>query len=452
MIHDKFAKNLLEAALDCGAAQAEIYISEKKETEITIANRKPESVNVKEDSGYGVRVLVDSKLGFYSSNVRDELKAIEKIRKLVNATKLHTLDPFNVIPDIHDKPAATARETYDPRMASAPLSEKIKLATEIEKTGAAVDSRVAGFVWTLYGDKIETFRILSTTGIDATSSGTICYGFAYCYASDGKSVQTGQHACAFGFFDQFDPQEFGVNSAKRALRMLGSRDFQGGDMIALIPPEAGIPLIYSLFGMVEADSVQKGKSPFRNKLGKHVASEKVSIIDDGTLIDGLETRPCDAEGIPTSKTMVMEKGILKNHLYDSYTAKKGKAKSTGNAARMGYSSKPYIAPTNFYLQPGEENEDEILSKINNGIMITELSGLHTGINHATADFSVPAKGILINGGELSQPIDNISIVGNLFDLLKNITHVGRNLNWTPVEGMIGAPSIVVENLRIIGRG
>jgi PmbA protein len=452
MINDKSMERLIDVALDSGADRAEIFISERQETEITVAKQKPESVIVRDNRGFGIRVLVNSRMGFYSSNKSDELEVIEKVRDLVKSTKLHTPDPFNILPENHLGMDSSVQEVYDPQMTRAPLSEKIRYALEIEKAGQEYDSRIAGFVWVLYGDTAENYRVISSTGIDISSRGSVCYGFAYCYASDGKTVQSGRNVNAYGHLHEFNPKEIGVGAAKYALRMLGSKDFSGGNITALFPPEAGIPLVHSIFGMIEADSVQKGKSPFREKLGKQVASRLVNIIDDGTLPGGLGTRPFDAEGTPTTKTMVIEDGILRNYLYDSYTAKKGNTKSTGNAFRAGYGSKPYINPTNFCLSPGMEDENDILQDIQNGIMITELSGLHAGINYATADFSVPAKGILINSGEAIYPVDNISISGNIFDLLGNISRIGRNLAWEPTERMIGSPTFMVENLKVIGRG
>jgi len=452
MIDDKSIENMIDVALDSGAERAEIFISERQETEITIAKQKPESVIVRENCGFGIRVLVDSRIGFYSSNKSDELEVIEKVRDLVKSTKLHTPDPFNILPQNHLGIDPEVEEVYDPKMAEAPLSEKIRYALEIEKSGQEFDSKIAGFVWVLYGDTSENYRVLSSTGIDISSRGSACYGFAYCYAAEGNVVQSGRNVRAYGHLHEFDPKEIGVGAAKYALRMLGSKDFRGGNITALFPPEAGIPLVHAIFGMIEADSVQKGKSPFRGKLGKRVASEVVNIFDDGTLPGGLGTRPFDAEGTPTSKTMVIENGILRNYLYDSYTAKKGNTKSTGNAFRAGYGSKPYINPTNFHLSPGADDENDILRDIQSGIMITELAGLHAGINYATADFSVPAKGIIIEAGEPVYPVDNISISGNIFDLLRNTSRIGSNLTWEPIERMIGSPTFVVENLKVIGRG
>ncbi|MBD3219220.1 MAG: hypothetical protein GF310_13170 [candidate division Zixibacteria bacterium] len=453
MIDESFAQNLIDTALNCGAEKAEAFLSERSGTEITISGGKPESVNVNSDQGYGIRVLLDSKIGFYSSNRLDEpLRATENIRQLVRATAMHTPDPFNALPEWLGDQKNDVQEIYDPELARIPLSEKINTAIEIEKSGLGADSRVKGFVWVLYGDVSETYRILSSTGIDIASSGTTCYGFAYCFANYGEAVQSGRFVKAYGHYHDFDAAEIGHTAADYAVRMLGSKDLRGGNMQAIFPPEAGIPIVQSLFGMIEADSVQKGKSPFRGKIGKMVASDVLTLIDDGTLAGGLGTRPYDGEGIATTRTMVIEKGLLKNYLYDTYTAKKGKTKSTGNASRGGYHSKPLIYPTNFFIQPSKTDVKDVIGDIGNGILITELSGLHAGINHATADFSVPAKGIVIEAGEPAYPVDNIAISGNLFDFLKNISAVGNDLNWEPIEGMIGAPTFKVDNLKIIGRG
>ncbi|NIP44427.1 MAG: TldD/PmbA family protein, partial [candidate division Zixibacteria bacterium] len=266
------------------------------------------------------------------------------------------------------------------------------------------------------------------------------------------SVQTGRFAKAYGRYGDFNAEEIGRTAAEYAVRMLGAREFKGRNMQAVFPPEAGIPIVHALFGMIEADSVQKGKSPFRGKIGKQVASDLLTIIDDGTLAGGLGTRPYDGEGIPTARTMVIENGLLKNYLYDSYTAKKGKTRSTGNAARGSYHSKPLIFPTNFFIKPTDTDANKMIAEIDDGILITELSGLHAGINHATADFSVPAKGIVIEHGEMAYPVDNIAISGNLFKFLNSISMVCNDLEWEPIDGMIGAPTFKVENLKIIGRG
>ena len=447
-----FAEKLIEAALDAGAEKAEVYLSEKSETEITIRDGKPESVNVNTDNGYGIRVLTDSKIGFYSSNEIDEMKAIRSIRSLVKAVKYHTPDPFNVIPSVQKETNSDIAETFDAKIIRTPLADKINLALNIEKSGKSFDPRIAGFVWVLYGDITETYRVLNSSGIDVSSSGTTCYGFSYCYANDRSSIQTGRYAEAYGYLNQFDAERIGETTADFALRMLGSQEFKSARKRVLFPPEAGKSLIYTLFNMIEADSVQKGKSPFRGKLNKQVASDILTIVDDGTLADGLATRPFDSEGVPTGRTTVIENGILKNYLYDSYTARKGNTNSTGNASRSGYQDKPSIHPTNFYVLPGKTRASQILDKVSDGLMVTELSGLHAGINYATADFSVPAKGIVIRDGVLAEPVDNISISGNMFDLLKNISMVGNDLAWEPINGMIGSPSFVVEDLNVIGRG
>ncbi len=452
MIDESFAQNLIETALNCGAEKAEAFLSERTGTEITISGGKPESVNVNSDQGYGIRVLLDSKIGFYSSNRMEPLRATENIRQLVRATAMHTPDPFNALPEWLGDQKSDVKEIYDPELAKIPLFEKINAAIEIERSGLAADSRVKGFVWVLYGDITETYRILSSTGIDVASSGTTCYGFAYCFANYGEAVQSGRYVKAYGHYGDFDSEEIGRTSADYAVRMLGSKDLKGGNMHAIFPPESGIPIVQSLFGMIEADSVQKGKSPFRGKIGKTVASDVLTLIDDGTLANGLGTRPYDGEGIASTRTMVIEKGLLKNYLYDTYTAKKGKTKSTGNASRSGYHGKPLIFPTNFFIQPSHKDVKEIIGNVDKGILITELSGLHAGINHATADFSVPAKGIVIQGGEPAYPVDNIAISGNLFHFLNNITAVGNDLQWEPIDGMIGAPTFKVEDLKIIGRG
>jgi len=215
----------------------------------------------------------------------------------------------------------------------------------------------------------------------------------------------------------------------------------------VVSPEIGTQILSYIVGMLSADRVQKGKSLFAEKIGTKVASEIFTLIDDGKLIGGLSTSPVDGEGIPRQTTPLIEDGVLKNYLFDSYTAKKGKVKSTGNRERSGYQSSGGIGSSNLYIKKGKAKHDEIISGIDKGFYLKDAIGLHAGIDSTSGDFSIPVAGFMVEKGEVTFPIRGITIGGNLFDFLKSVDKVANDLTWFQ---SVGCPTFSVSSISIGG--
>lgn len=450
MFDSKFAEKLIDAALSLGAEAAEVYCCRSTETEIMVTNGLADIVTVKSDNGFAVRLVKDQRVAFGSSNQSSEKHAIELVVELAKRCTLHSPDENNVIPKPGRTPDQSIEEPFDPTLATRPLASKIKLALDVERAALDYDKRITGFMWLQYGDMVQETAIYNSNGINCESTGSIATIFAYAIAEDGKAAQTGLNVDGSGYFDKLCARSIGETAAQYAIRMLGASSAETGDYRIVLPPETSSAFLRALSDMLSADSVQKGKSPFRDKLGKSVASNLITIIDDGIFPGGLATSPCDSEGMPSQTTTLIDKGELKAFLYDSYCAKKGGMASTGNASRASYHSQPAIAPTNFYMKPGEQTRASILETIPNGLYITDLSGLHAAINPTTADFSVPARAIVIKGGELSYPVDNITLSGNLLEFFRNIDSIADDLVWVAANGMIGAPTISIDNVKVTG--
>jgi len=320
----------------------------------------------------------------------------------------------------------------------------------VERAATAYDRRITGFMWLQYGDLVQETAIYNSNGINCESTGSIATIFAYAIAEDGKTAQTGLNVDSSGYFDKLSAKMIGETAAEYAIRMLGASSVETRDYRIVLPPETSSAFVRALSDMLSADRVQKGKSPFRDKLGESVASKLITVVDDGVFPDGLATSPYDSEGMPSQTTTLIDKGELKAFLYDSYCAKKSGTISSGNASRASYHTQPAIAPTNFYLTPGEQSSDSLLKSISNGLYITDVSGLHAAINPITADFSVPAKAIVINSGELSYPVDNITLSGNLLEFFRNIDSIADDMVWVAANGMIGAPTISIDNVKVTG--
>jgi PmbA protein len=451
MFEVEFAETLVDAALSFGAEAAEVYCSKKRETEIMVNNDQAEIVNVKSDGGFAVRVLKDSRIAFASSNSSDRKAAVDLVRDVIDRANLHSPDENNVIPGQSEPASGTVEELYDPALESLPLSAKIDKAVAIERAAKAYDSRIKGFAWLQYGDSVQEYSVCNSRGVKAESKGTIAYAFTYAIANDGGSVQTGSHVDSSAYFDALSAEEIGVTAAERAVRMLGAESTRTGEYLLLLPPETSSAFVSAVADMLSADQIQKGKSPLRDRLGEVIAAGNVSIIDDGILPGGLATSPCDSEGVSSATSVLIDDGVLTSYLHDSYSAKKGDTKSTGNASRSSYHAQPSIAPTNFFLKPGNAKREDLIRSVSDGLYITEVSGLHAGINPTTADFSVPAKALAVRDGSFAGAIDHITISGNVMSLLRNIGGIADDLTWIPGNGMIGTPTILVSNIKVTGR-
>lgn len=453
------ANRLVDRCLDLGAGDAETYILDSESTEIQILNGQPEAVNFRHRNGYGLRILIDGRMGFASSNNLELSAADNIIKKLITNTQQHTADDHNVLPEMRKAPAIDFAEQFDESLKSIPISEKIEKAVDIEKAAREADQRIIQIGWLQYGDSVDYYAIASSLGISDEARRSNVYGYVVAVAmemSNGgqpnpASAQTGTGIKAANDYIDLDPHKLGEKAASFAVRMLGATDGETAESGVIFPPETGYSIIDLIAETVSADLVQKKKSLFSGRIGEQVASNKVNIIDNGSLKDGLASAAIDAEGIPTGETKIIKDGALVGLLYDSYTAHRGNTRPTGNSSRLSYSSRPSIAPTNFYLKPGNLSRDSLLASVDRGLYITEVSGLHTAVDPITGNFSIPSKGLMISSGELTQPITNITISGNIFDLLKNIDGIANDLTWETRGNVIGVPSFRVKGIKIGGK-
>jgi len=460
MNRKELAEQLVDRAIKSGAQDAEAFVSESASVEIEIRDAAVETVEYKNLAGYGVRVLIDGKMGFASSNNVDLAKADDVIARLVKYTTYHSPDEHNVFP-----PPGNAADIdrsldhYDEAIPTTPVEKKIEVALAIESLTRQADKRIVHIPYLRYGDAAVEYAIVSSRGISGEARLTEAYGAAMAAAmlsgADGNpdpaTIQTGVGIQVTADFGKLDPQEVARKASTNAIRMLGAGDGSTAEMAGVFPPETGYNFIKLIADMVAADLVQKKKSLFAGKQNEIVASDLVTIIDDGRIKGGLGSTSVDAEGVPSATTPIIDKGKLVGFLHDSYTAHRGNASSTGNAKRTSFDTRPYIAPTNFYLAPGNTSRDALMSSVAEGLFVTEVSGLHASVDRVTGHFSIPAKGIMIKNGELTQPVGNITVSGNIFDFFKGIDAVADDLTWEKREDTIGTPTFRVGAIKISGK-
>jgi PmbA protein len=450
------ARWAVEQAKQAGADGAEALIADSESVQISISSKQVEQFNAVRDAGIGVRILKDQKMAFGSSNDLSRESVKKLVTDLAAKVPYHTPDEFNVLagPDGGGGTAPWNLQAdaivYDPGTASAPVEDKIRKAIRLETSGLEVSPKVKGAMSGAYQDQTSFVYLANSNGVSGWYPSSGCAGYVEFSATDGGDQQSGSHFKTVSRYADLNPDEIGRTAAANAVEMLGAKPIPSTDVPLVITPEVGTQLLTFVVGLLSADEVQKGRSKFAGKIGTQVAASRVTLVDDGRLKGGISTAPVDGEGVATQETPLIVDGVLKTYLYDSYTAKKGKTKSTGNRARGGgYQSAGGIGPTNLYLKAGDAKPEAIVAGIPRGFFLKIAFGMFAAIDGASGDFSFPAAGLMIEKGRPTYPVRGISIAGNLFELLKSIDKVGSDLTWF---NNVGCPTLLVKSVKIGGSG
>ena len=426
--------------------QAEVFLSSTKSLKIDIHDQKVESIKQIDEIGCGIRIIKEQKQGFAYTSDFDERLANQTIQRAMENAKNSEADEFLSLPDKQTGPRAEKLNLYDEKIAQTSVKEKIKLALEIESFAYRQDKRVKKTEKVSYSEAQTQVWIVNSKGIKANYKSNYCGGFANLIAALDGEMEAGFGVDFVKRFRDFKPEKVGIEAAQRATELLGARQIKSQKIPLIFDPSVATQILEVLAYALLADSVQKGKSLFADKIGEQVGSKILNIIDDGRLDNELGSAPFDAEGVLTQKTKLIENGKLNTFLFNTYTANKGKTKSTGNAVRPSFMGLPSVGTSNLYICPGEKSPQEIVGSIKKGLYITRVMGIHTA-NPISGDFSVGAAGIMIEKGQKTYPVRGITIAGNLIEMFKELEAVGSDLRF--IED-VGSPTLLIHDMTVSG--
>ena len=444
----RLAENAVSTALKKGAADAEAYVYEGQATNVGIERGQISKSNRIIDRGLGVRVGVNKAVGFAYTNIIEEQDAVEDIiLRALSAARASKPDPdWNGFPE--KRPYADAEKNYDRKIHKLHSEGLVELASSMLDAAVSVNKRVFPIEGGA-GAAYLSSAIANSNGVAAFDRGTIMECSLAAVAKEKNRVTP----VCFEFNAErayaVDPEWVGKEAARLAVSALKTKSIKTETTKLVLTPFAlqGL-LYYTLINAVKADNVQRNQSPFKGRVGEKVASEHVTIYDDGLFPGGLRTWAFDGEGVPQQKTPLIEKGVLRGFLYDNYAAKKEGLESTGNASRAGYLSTPTIEATNFHMTPGNKTADELIREVDDGLLIYYLQGAHSS-NPVSGEFSVVATPAWkIKKGEVAHATRGVMLAGNIFEAFKNVSIVANNERKM---GQLIAPWILVENVRVIGK-
>jgi len=445
------AEQVLDLAKKQGADQAEVYLERSSLTVVFVKDQAIENLTASEVAGIGLRVLKGSSLGFGNTNRFDPDSLKRLVEDTIACAGASSEDEFNCFAEPELPPSSNGLRIFDERIKSVPLDAKIERGFLLESSARKFDARIKRSAYIVYADGVTEAAIYNSLGVGFKYSSSACQGVSWVAALDGSSVESGLSEGASTTFDGLDCDAIGRDAAKRAIALLGGKQLPSGTMSVLLDGRAAVEFLQFFAMLISADNVQKKKSMLAGKLGSKIASSRVTILDDGLLPGGLGTAPVDAVGVPHKQTAIVEDGVLKAFVHDCYTAKKGSTKSTGNARRReGYKSPPAVGTTNFYVLAGSGSREDMLKEAGDGVLVTSIRGLFAGIDVSTGDFSIPAQGILVQGGKLAYPVKDFQISGNLFKMLSDVAIVGDTISWSSA-GRFGTPDLLITELNIAGR-
>jgi PmbA protein len=441
------AQDIVRRAMNGGATAAECVVREGDEFSTLVRLGQVETLKESGSKSIGVRVFFGQRAAStYSSDFSS--KGLERmVKSALQLAKITSEDPFGGIPEASQLGSLSGDlDLYHEDVYSLPGPQRIDYARRAEKAALDFDPRIKN-------SEGGSFDAATGHKVLANSHGFVGeYRRSYCSVAAVPIAQTEDGAMQRDYWFSVArtlkkleaPEHVGKVAAERTLRRLGARKVKTAHVPVIFDPMVSSSIIEHIFEGVNGDSVYRGASFLAGKLGQKIAGDNVNVIDDGTMPGGFGSSPFDGEGVPTRRTVVVDNGVLKSYLLNTYTAKKLSLHTTGNASR-GLAGTPGIGPGNYFLVPGEKTPKQLISGVKDGLYVTEFLG--HGANLVTGDYSRGASGLWISGGEFVYPVEEITVAGNLKEMFFNISEIANDLEF---RGSVAAPTIRLDGLTVGG--
>jgi PmbA protein len=449
----QLAQDVLARALKAGATDAEAVVAEGDEFEVRVRLGQVETLKESGSRAVGLRVFLGQRTASTSSSDFSSEAIQHLVDGAMTLASITSEDPFAGLPE-HDEFGQLEGDLklYFDDVNQQDPAERIEIARRAEAAAMAFDTRIQNSSGADFDTGTSHKILTNSRGFTGEYRRSYC-GFSVspiAIDEKGGMQRNYWYSSARTTSKLESPEEIGRIAAERTLRRLGARRVPTQKAPVVFSPEIARSIVGNIFDAANGDAIYRHATFFDDMLGKQVAGENVTIIDDGTMmlddgkIGAFGTAPFDGEGLPTRRTVLVEKGVLQTYVNNSYTARKLNMRSTGSASR-GLAGNPGIGAHNYYLEPGDYTPSQLIGDIKNGLYVTETMGF--GVNLVTGDYSQGAAGIWIENGELAYPVEEITIAGNLKDMYRNISGIANDLVFRSASA---APTIRIEGMTIAG--
>ncbi len=410
--------------------QVEAYASRGHHTEVKVFDGEVESLSSADTSGIGVRVVVGGRQGFAYAGSLDEAVLAETLAEARDNAGFGTVDEFLGLAS-PDGVEAADLDLFRPELAAFPAAAKVELALEVERATRSGDSRIRGVETSGYGDTVAESALASTEGIRTSARRTVCYVTADAIADDGSGSQTG-----YGYSVARQPGDLDVAKAagdavERATRMLGARKPASRRVTVLFDPLVTARFLGVLSSALSGEAALKGRSMFAGREGEVVAVPFLTLADDPTEPRAFGSARYDAEGLASRRNVLIEDGALRGFLHNTYTGRRSGQASNASAVRGGFKTTPGVGSRALVLAPGSRHQDELMADAGEGLLVQSVTGMHSGANPISGDFSVGVEGLMVRGGAPAEPVREATVASTLQRMLLDVVAVGGDLEWTP---------------------
>jgi PmbA protein len=439
------ARRVLEQAK--ADEEVEVYVAHGKETSIRVFEGEIEELTAAESAGVGVRVISAGRQGFSYVGALDESTAAEALLEARDNSRFATVDEHAGLasPDGVEPPVL---QLWREELVSFPTEDKLALALELERQVRAGDKRIRQVVSSDYVDGFGETAIATSRGIEVTSRQTGCYLFVHAVAGDGDDTQTG-----FGYSVGRAPEDLDLEAAaadavERATRLLGAKKAKSAKLTVVLDRRVTATLLGILAGTLSGEEVVKGRSLFAGRIGENVGVDDLTLVDDPTNPLAYGASEFDAEGLACRRNSLITRGELTGFLYDTYAARLAGVSSTASAVRGGFRTTPGVGAQALALEPGTKDQAEIIAEVGDGFLVQSITGVHSGVNRVSGDFSVGAEGLLIRGGELAEPVREVTIASTIQRMLQHVVAVGSDIEWLP--GSATGVTLAIDDVAMSG--
>lgn len=449
MLNKEFSDKVIKFGKTKGFSDMEIFYIGGTNLSIKIYNQEIDNYSFSQSEGVSFRGTYNGKMGYsYTEKIDDTSIELLINEAMENSMIIDSEDIENIY---YGNEEYVNISNFNPSLEKIKEEDKINFVLKLEEEAKKLDNRISSIQHCMYGDGVGEMSIYNSKGLSLEDRSNSAFAYIGVVAKEKDDIKTGLSYRVTNNFLELDPSEMAKEAVDEAISMLGADTIESGNYEVIIRNTAMADLLDAFSGVFSAENVQKNLSLMKGKLNSKIAVEDITLVDDPHLIDGFASSSFDGEGYPTKMKKIIDKGVLVTYLHNMKTAEKDGIKSTGNASRGSYKSSIGISPSNFYIEKGKSTLDEIIKNTENGIMLIDLQGLHSGLNPISGDFSLSCYGFLIEKGIIIRPVNQITVSGNFFQMIKDIEEIGSDLRFgLPSDSYIGSPSIKFKNLSIAG--
>ena len=450
MNYIEFKEKLFDLARKEGFQEFEVYYQVSEDLEVNAYNKEIDKYDLNSSAGISFRGIYNGKMGSSYTEILDE-ESLDLVIKTAKSNSI-VIDSLDVTPIFAGSESYNKINNFNEKLNDFTAKDCIDGALKIEEHLKTKSLEVVNTLNCVVAKSSVLIKISNSKGLELEDAKNMLVAYAVPVLKRDEQTKVGMDFKFTNKLEELNVERIAENAIENGARAFGAESINSGKYRVILENVASSSLLSSFTEIFSADNVQKNMSLLKGKIGEQIASEKFSLVDDPFVEGSIYSCSFDAEGVATYKKDIIKKGILKTHLHNLKTAIKENVTSTGNASKSSYASTIEIEPSNICVEPSNISFEELLIKLGNGVVITELEGLHAGVNSVSGDFSLAANGFLVQNGKIVKAVEQITVSGNYYTLMKDVEEVGSDVKtYFPMGFLCYSPSILIKELSIAGK-